>query len=177
MPCEAVGYVRQADITAVPVDDEGKHAVHGHVRGEHDCEGITRDGDVAEHGPYPGRGVRCRGWRGLGTCPVPEAGVPVPVVSLLVPTSAQETDGEARGYVGQDGQPDEEGFRQTGLVELAGHEEEGLGVRDGAVDERYQGGVGEVQAGEQGEGVARVALDAGYWSCANERLWSLLSWP
>lgn len=70
--------------------------------------------------------------------------MPVPVVPLLVLASAQETDGEARDYVGQDGQPDEEGFCQTGLVELAGHEEEGFGVRDGAVDERYQGGVGEV---------------------------------
>ncbi len=50
------------------------------------------------------------------------------MVPLLVLASSEETDGDAGDDVGEHGEPDEQGLRQRGLVELAGHEEEGLGV-------------------------------------------------
>lgn len=64
--------------------------------------------------------------------------------------------------MGKHGQGDEEGLGEAGLVDFAGHQEEGLGVRYGAVDERENGGVGDVQAGEEAEGVGGVSLYAGY---------------
>lgn len=65
--------------------------------------------------------------------------------------------------MGGEGEDDEEGLEGEVLVVRAGEEEVVVAGGDGAGCEGYQGGVGEVGGGEDGEGVGRVFLDAGYW--------------
>ena len=65
--------------------------------------------------------------------------------------------------MGEHGEADQEGLGQRRLVDLAGHDEEGFGVGHGAVDKRYDGGVCQVDAGEERKCVAGVALHTGYY--------------
>lgn len=88
--------------------------------------------------------------------------VVVTVVATEVVGAAQQAEGDAGADVGDDGQADEERLRERRLVDLAGEQEVRLGGGHGARGERDERGGCEVQAGEEREGVARVALDAYY---------------
>lgn len=85
-------------------------------------------------------------------------GAPVAAHVLAAPQQAQR---DAGADVREDGEGDEEGLGERGLVDFARHEEVGFGGRDGALDGRDEGDVGEVEGREDGHGVAGVALQAG----------------
>lgn len=130
------------------------------MRGEQTQKGIPGHGYVAKGRPYPYAVLRARVLAAQRPQPRSSA-----TVSLKVLAPPQEPDRGTGGDVGDDGEGDEQRFGQVGLVDLARHKQEGLGVRDGLVNEREDGRVGEVDAGEEGKGVGRVTLDPGYWRC------------
>lgn len=146
---EPVGHELQADVGAVALDEQRDGAVDGDVGGEQAQEQVPRGGDVAERGPGPGPAPADVGVVGDGGA-----------VALEVLLPSDEAQRDARGDVGEDGEADEEGLGDRRLVDLARHDEEGLRVGHRPVDQRDDGRVGDVQAGEHREGVARVALDA-----------------
>lgn len=112
------------------------------MRSHRPGEPVPRHGDVAERDRNGGS---------------------VTAVALEVLGAPDESQDDAGADVREDGQADEEGFGDRGLVDLAGEEEVGFGGGDGARDERDEGGRGEVEGCEDGEGVGGVALNAGYW--------------
>lgn len=142
MPHKPVRNVRQSNVRTVPLHSQRQSAVDKHVRGHRPGEAIPRHGNVAE-----------RDGDGGG----------VAAVALEVLRAPDEAEGDAGADVREDGQADEEGFGERGLVDLAREEEVGFGGGDGARDERDERGRGEVEGCEDGEGVGGVALDAGYW--------------
>lgn len=60
---------------------------------------------------------------------------------------------------------DNERLGERGLVVRSREQEVAVCFWDGADGEGNQGGVGDVEGGEDAEGVGGVLLDAGYWGC------------
>lgn len=71
-----------------------------------------------------------------------------------------EAQGDAAGYMGDEGQGDDEGLGEGRLVVWAGEQEVAVCLWDGAGGERDQGGICDVKGGEDAKGVGRVLLDA-----------------
>lgn len=92
-------------------------------------------------------------------------------VALEGLAAAVEAQGDARGDVGGEGQGDEQRLGDGGLVVGPGEEEVAVGLWDGAREKRDEGGIRDVEGGEDGEGVRRVLLDAGH--CAGQRAGSI----
>lgn len=143
---EAVADVGEANVGAVALDPEREQPVHGDVGGEGGGEDVARDGDPAEGRPGTEGGALFAA-----------------AVASDVLGAADEAESGARGDVGGDGEEDEEGLGEGGLVDLAGLEEVGLGGGDGCGQQRDEAGVDKVDGGEHGDGVGGVALDAGDW--------------
>lgn len=83
----------------------------------------------------------------------------VALQGLSPPVEAQR---DAAGYVGDEGQCDDEGLGEGGLVVRPCEQEVAVCFGDGAGGERDERGVCDVEGGEDAEGVGRVLLDARY---------------
>lgn len=84
-------------------------------------------------------------------------------VALQRDATSVQTQCHAGGYVCEKWERDDEGLGEGGLVVRPGQEEVAVCFGDGADGERDQGGVGDVEGGEDAEGVGGVLLDARYW--------------
>ena len=96
----------------------------------------------------------------------PGDGLPVAgrlgAVALQGMVAAVEAQGNAGGDVGGEREGHEQGLGEGGLVVGAGEEEVAVAFGDGAGEQRYDGRVCDVERGEDGEGIRRVALHAGH---------------
>ena len=93
--------------------------------------------------------------------------LPIPVclgaIALQRFAPAVEAQCDAGGDVCGEREDDEEGLGDGGLVVWASEEERAVCRGYGAREERDEGGVGDVEGGEDCEGVGRVFLGAGYY--------------
>lgn len=63
--------------------------------------------------------------------------------------------------MGYNGESDKKRLGYGRLVKLAGHKQERFGIRDRLVYQREYRGISDMEAGKEGEGIGRVALDSG----------------
>lgn len=117
MALKAVANVGKADVGGIALDPQWEEAVHGDVGGEEAGERVTRHGNPAER--RPDAEARCL----LTTA-----------VAADIVGAAHEAEGQTRSDVRGDREEDEEGFGDSGLIDLAGLQQVGLRGRDGAGD-------------------------------------------
>jgi hypothetical protein len=146
---EAVRDVRQTDQAVIAVHIHGKNARGPHVEARKREQHVAQQTCAAERRPGDGPLVCER----LGA------------VALQGLAPSVEPQCNARGYVCEERERNDERLGERGLVVWPCQEEVAVCLGHGADGEGDQRGVGDVEGGEDAEGVRRVLLDPCYWCC------------